>query len=176
MKTCGKCGGETRIQPISRYKIKKEQVGGMHVEVFDAVTNLVCAKCGAVLRTDIPNLPGLLAAIAVSRSTIERKLNGQEIKFMRKTMEKTAKELAASLDVTEETVSRWENDKLAISNPFERMLRVRVCRELGERTEIEWNDDDILYRMKINPVAKQPELKLCLASRRKELWRERKAA
>ena len=175
MKTCGKCGGEMRMQPISRYQIKKEQVGGMHVEIFDAVTNLVCVKCGAVLRTDIPNLPGLLAAVAVFRSTMERKLNGQEIRFLRKTMEKTAKELAAKLDVAEETVSRWENNKLAISNPFERMLRVRVCREIGERTRIDWNDDDILYRLKINPVAKLPVLELCLVSRR-ELWRERKAA
>ncbi len=175
MKTCGKCGGETRIQPIPRYQVKKELVAGMHVEVFDAVTTLVCDKCG-VLRTEIPNLPGLMAAVAVMRSNTERKLSGQEIRFMRKTMEKTAKELAAKLDTTEETVSRWENDKLVISNPFERMLRVHVCRELGDRTSVEWNDDDILYRLKINPVAKQPELMLCLASRRKELWRERKAA
>src|SRR5438445_10959589 len=122
MKTCGKCGGETRMQPITRYQIKKEQVGGMHVEVMDAVKELVCDKCG-ILRVDIPNLPGLMAAIAVSRSKHERKLNGSEIRFLRKAVEETAKEFAGHLDVTEETVSRWENDRLAISNSVERMLR-----------------------------------------------------
>jgi len=175
MKTCGNCGRETRTQPISRYQVKKELVGGMHVEVFDAVQELVCDKCG-VLRTDVPNLPGLMAAVAVMRSNSERKLCGQEIRFLRKAMDNTAKELAAHLDTTEETISRWENDKLVISNPFERMLRVRACRELGERTGINWNDNDILYRLKINPVAAHPKLKLCLVSRRRELWREQKAA
>lgn len=175
MTTCGKCGGESRMQPIARYELKKEHVGDMQVEVFDAVHQLVCNNCG-VLRTDIPNLPGLLAAVAVMRSNMERKLNGQEIRFLRKAMDKTAKELAAKLDTTEETVSRWENDRLVISNPFERMLRVLACRELGERTAVEWDDDFILYRIKINPVAPQPGIWLCLQSRRKEVYRERKAA
>jgi transcriptional regulator with XRE-family HTH domain len=175
MTTCGKCGSEARLQPISRYQLKKETVGGMHVEVFEAVQILSCEKCG-VLRTDIPNLPGLMSAVAVMRCNLEQKLNGREIRFLRKAMDNTAKELASHLDTTEETVSRWENDKQPISNPFERMLRVRVCRELGDRTGIDWNDDHILYQLKIPSVSTKPiKLGLSLA-RRKELWREKKAA
>jgi len=179
MKTCGKCGGETRIRPISRYQVKKELVGGMHIEIVDTAKNIACDKCGTVLRTDIQNLPGLMAAIAVGRAKHERKLNGQEIRFLRKAMEETAKKLAGHLDVTEETVSRWENDKLAIGNSVERMLRLRVCKVLGDKAPaIEWNDDEILYRMKINPVSTKPlELKFWLVShRRQEQWHEKKAA
>jgi DNA-binding XRE family transcriptional regulator len=155
--------------------VSKEMMGGMDVQVYDAAIATVCDNCG-VLRIDIPNVPGLISAVAVMRcATTERKLNGKEIRFVRKAMGKTAKELAALIDVTEETFSRWENDKLVISNPVERILRGRVCRELGSQTKVDWDYDDILYRLKLNPLADAPVLHLAVM-RRNELWRERKAA
>jgi len=179
MKTCGKCGGEARMQPISRYQVRKELVGGMHVELIDVVHNLVCESCGVVLRTDIPNLPGLIAAVAIGRSKADRKLSGQEIRFLRKALDETGKELAEHLDVTEETVSRWENDRLAISNSVERMLRLRVCKVLRQKAPaMDWNDDEILYRLKIIPVSAKPlAMTFWLVShKRQDQYRERKAA
>jgi DNA-binding XRE family transcriptional regulator len=167
------------MQPISRYQVRKELVGGMHVELIDVVHNLVCETCGTVLRTDIPNLPGLIAAVAIGRSKADRKLSGQEIRFLRKALDETAKELAEHLDVTEETVSRWENDRLAISNSVERMLRLRVCKVLRQKAPaMDWNDDQILYRLKIIPVGAKPLVMTfwLVSHKRQDQYREQKAA
>ena len=179
MKTCGKCGGDGRMRPIPRYQARKELMGGMHVELIDVVQTLVCDKCGTVLRTDIPDMPGLIAAVSVGRAKERIKLTGQEIRFLRKAVGLTAKELARDLDVSEETVSRWENGHLAIGNSVERILRWKVCNALQERAPaIEWDDDEILTRMEIIPVSTEP---LVMAFnrgpfKRRERWRERKAA
>ena len=179
MKTCGKCGGELRMQPIPRYQARTELMGGMHVELIDVVQALVCKKCGTVLRTDIPDMPGLVAAVAVSRAKEPIKLSGQEIRFLRKAVGLTAKELASDLDVSEETVSRWENGHLAIGNSVERILRWKVCKALQDKAPaIEWDDNEILTTMQIMPVSAEP-LVISLNRglyRRRDHWRARKAA
>jgi DNA-binding XRE family transcriptional regulator len=185
MNTCTKCRGDVHVRLVDRYEVKKELIGGMRVEVVDAVSELVCTKCGAVLRTDIPNLPSLLAAIAIARSKSEMKLNGSEIRFLRKTLGLPAKELSDALDVAEETVSRWENGHLVIGNSTERLLRWKVCSELADKApEIKWNDDDILFGLDIVSVmpAAFPEPmvfylhKASRASRHDAYWLQKKAA
>jgi len=179
MKTCEKCGGEGRMQLIPRYQARKELMGGMSIELVDVVHALICEKCGTVLRTDIPDMPGLIAAVSVGRSKEPLKLNGQEIRFLRKAIGLTARELARDLDVSEETVSRWENGHLAIGNPIERILRWKVCRALEERAPaIKWDDDEILTGMNIVPVSVQPLVMAFSRGpfKRRERWRERKAA
>jgi len=173
MKTCGKCGGESRIQPIERYQLRKELMGGMQIELRN-VQALVCEKCGDVIRVDIPDRPGLLAAVAVTRSKEGRKLNGDEIRFLRKTMELTSAQLADELKVSDETVSRWENGHLAIGSHAERILRWKTCQKLGEKAPaIEWRDNEILS-MNIVPVT-QGFLTMVfhrVPYRRREQWRE----
>lgn len=179
MATCGKCGGEGRMQPMPRYQVRKELLGGMQVDLIGVVQALVCARCGTVLRTDIPDMPGLVAAVSIGRAKEAVKLNGQEIRFLRKALGLTAKELASDLDVSEETVSRWENGHLAIGNSVERILRWKVCKTLHERAPaIHWDDDEILTRMAIVPVSTE-QLVLTFNRgpyKRRERWRERKAA
>lgn len=81
----------------------------------------------------VPDLKGLEAAMAVARAMIDHKLNGHEIRFLRKALELKAVDLAEHLDVTPETLSRWENGKDAISTNAERLLRLRVVRALREK-------------------------------------------
>lgn len=183
MDTCGKCGGELRMQPISRYEPKKEMAGGIKVVlVNDAVSGLVCQKCGNITKVDIPNLPGLIAAIAVCRSTEPTKLSGKEIRFLRRAMERTAKELAGDLDVTEETVSRWENDRLAISTATERLLRYQVCLRLGDKAPaVDFEPEHVLYGMKIRAVRDAGEEATLMfwrtpSKKREAVWKERAVA
>ncbi len=175
MKTCAECGGTVSLQRVERYELNKALVGGMHVVVNDAVDTLVCDRCNAVVREDIPDLPGLMAAVAVTRATEPLKLNGKEIRFLRKCLGDSAKALAERLDVTEETVSRWENGHLAIGNATERLLRLEVCRRLQEQAPgiAEHDDDYVLYRMKIQPVSKEPLTMEFFRTkvRRREQWR-----
>ena len=158
MDTCGKCGSEGRIQPISRHRLKKELMGSMQVELVDVVNALVCENCGATLRADIPDMPSLIAAVAVARAAKESlKLNGPEIRFLRKAIGKSAKELAQELRVTDETVSRWENGHLVMGESVERIFRWKVCDALGEKAPaIEWEPDQILTKMNIASVSAQP--------------------
>jgi DNA-binding XRE family transcriptional regulator len=131
------------------------------------------------LRTDIPDMPGLVAAVSVARAKEPTKLNGREIRFLRKAIGFTAKELASDLDVSEETVSRWENGHLAIGNSVERILRWKVCKALEEKAPaIHWDDDEIVTRMEIVPVSTRPPVMAFNRGpfKRRERWRERKAA
>ena len=179
MKTCGKCGGAGHMQSIPRYQVRKELMGSMQVELIDVVHELVCKKCKTVLRTDIPDMPGLIAAVCVTRAKEALKLNGQEIRFLRKAIGVNAKELAQDLNVSEETVSRWENGHLVIGGSVERILRWKVCKALEEKAPaIEWDDDEILTRMNLASVSAQPLVMYFQRGpfKRKEQWRERKAA
>jgi len=175
MKTCGKCGGEVRVQPIPRYQLKKELVGGIHAVLIDAVEGAVCAKCGDIVRVDVPDRPGLLATIAVARCKEGLKLTGDEIRFLRKTVGFTAIQMAEKMKVSEETISRWENAHLAMNSHAERILRWRVCQEIGvgKRSAVVWNDDEILS-MNIVPVTAKPLVLTFhrVPYRRREQWLE----
>ena len=157
MDKCAKCGGEGRMQPIDRYQPRKELMGGMQIELVNVVTALVCEKCGTTLRADIPDMPGLIAAVSVARAAKQPlKLSGPEIRFLRKAIGKSAKELAEDLRVTDETVSRWENGHLLMGEHIERIFRWTVCDELGDRTAIEWDHDEVLKKMNIVSVSARP--------------------
>jgi DNA-binding transcriptional regulator YiaG len=81
----------------------------------------------------IPDLAGLEAAIAVARVMDDFRLNGKELKFLRKAIGLKAVDLAKFLDVAPETLSRWENGKEAISTNAERVLRMRVYNGLRSK-------------------------------------------
>ena len=100
----------------------------------------------------IPDITGLEAAMAVARVMIDRKLNGKEIKFLRRSLGTKAKDLAAFLDVSPETLSRWENGMAAISINAERVLRLRVINSLRQKAlGVPAHYENILD-MKISPV------------------------
>jgi len=152
-------------------------MGGMQVVLADAVQQVICDKCGAVLRTDIPDMPGLIAAVCVVRSKEKLKLKGEEIRFLRKTAGWTATKLAQELNTAEETVSRWENGVIVIGDPNERIFRWKICRALETKAPgVIWNDNELLS-LKVTPFAADP-LVMTFHRRpvkRRELWREEAA-
>jgi DNA-binding transcriptional regulator YiaG len=99
----------------------------------------------------VPDVQALEAAIAVARVTVPDKLNGKEIRFLRKAICKKASELARFLDVTPETFSRWENDREVMSTNAERVFRLRILNSLRNSTPgVRAKVDDVL-EMKISP-------------------------
>ncbi len=107
MTKCQVCGLPTQENTADYYV---EDLTGIHVGLVNAAKIATCQSCGEETVT-IPDVEGLIAAAAVCRVMIPIKLNGAEIKFLRKVMEYSAKELSEILDVRPETFSRWENDK-----------------------------------------------------------------
>lgn len=72
----------------------------------------------------IPHPDRLMAAAALFRCTLPQRLNGQEMKFVRKSMGMSAKDWAAQLSSDPSTLSRWESGKQPISVAHEKLLRL----------------------------------------------------
>lgn len=147
---CSECNQAITEEMLSPYKTNDY---GLPLVLLKAVTQYSC-ECGTYI--EIPNEEGLITAAAVSRAIEAKKLNGTEIKFLRKAMKKTAKEMAADLDVAPETFSRWENDKLPISVTSEKLLRMLVVADLCDKVPAIDVDIKDVARMKITGMA-QPD-------------------
>jgi DNA-binding transcriptional regulator YiaG len=105
----------------------------------------------------VPDVQGLEAATAVARATVQDKLSGKEIRFLRKALCLKGTALADFLDVTGETLSRWENGKDAISTNAERILRLRVLHGLRARAPGVQADTAALLDLKFLPFRASTE-------------------
>jgi len=93
------------------------------VELIDSVTLSVDAETGEEM-VDIPDLVGLISAVVRSRVMHTKKLNGEEIKFVRNALGVRAKSVAEFLDMTPEHYSRCETDAKVMSPNSEKALRL----------------------------------------------------
>lgn len=136
---------------------------GIPLRLLDAVEEEVCEKCGKRISIAIENTVGLIAAVAISRATHPDKLAGREIRFLRKALKWSAKQLGEVLDSKPETVSRWENGRLPMTSNSEKLLRLLTCTTLAPYAPaIGYLADDIL-QMRISAVHEvQEPLRLCL--------------
>lgn len=128
---CESCGAPLISKTIGTYQ--DELLGIEKVLLLNSVENLACPHCPGVSYNLVPDIPGLIAAAAVARITISGKLTGKDIRFLRKAISLTSKELANRLGVTEEAVSRWENDKQPIGPASEKLLRLFVGFQLRDK-------------------------------------------
>jgi putative zinc finger/helix-turn-helix YgiT family protein len=85
-----------------------------------------CVHCGndEVVVPDIEELHRLIAR------TVMRKphgLSGPEVRFLRKWMGHSGRDLAAIMGVTPETVSRWETGAAPVGATADRLLRLLVA-------------------------------------------------
>jgi len=86
-----------------------------------------CPKCGnqEVL---IPRVAELHRAIALALVHKPARFLGAEVRYLRKYMGWSGVDFASRMGVNPETVSRWENEKEAISSTSDRLLRLIVVR------------------------------------------------
>lgn len=65
---------------------------------------------------------------ALAKLIVEKPLDltREEVKFLRKTLHKSSKELASLLEVSPVTVSRWESGKSKISHAYQLLLKTIV--------------------------------------------------
>ena len=82
------------------------------------------AICDVDGDVSIPHHDKLMAAAAVYRCTLPRRLNGKEMKFIRKAMNKSATDWAKHLSTDKSTLSRWESNKQPMSINAEKLLRL----------------------------------------------------
>ena len=76
----------------------------------------------------IPDINGLDRLIVHLLSKKNGSLSGSEIRFLRKHIGWSGRDLARHLDVAPATVSRWENDEQRIGPQADRLLRLLATR------------------------------------------------
>ncbi len=134
---------------------------GVKLIINNSVLMEKCLETGEETIT-IPNTRGLLAAAALTRIKIPLRLEGKEIKFIRKAMKAAAKRIAAIMEVKVETVSRWENGKQLIGPSNEKLFRFIAYYELVDvAPAIEIKHEDIA-EMRITSV-RMPEENIILS-------------
>jgi len=136
--------------------------------VLDAVTGTFCPKCGDRLGISIPDEEGLEKAAAAARILIPVRLQGYEIRFLRRAIGLLGKELADLLAVNDATVSRWENASLAMGLGHDKLLRLHVARKLGDGDDVPGVDLDLedIFNLRVPPVVDSGQLPVAMAFRR----------
>jgi len=139
MRRCKKCEG---LMEKSIRAEHTEDLGGVVVKVLNAVQVFRCANCKSEI-VAIPDSEGLQRAAAISRALNPVRLAGREVKYMRRVLDMKQTEFAEAMDLTAETVSRWENDAKGVGG-----VRHNVCGLLYKATRGRSYDPSIIARMR----------------------------
>lgn len=147
-KHCTECGQGTLHESIIPEHV--EDVGGVRVRLMQAVTQRRCTHCGET-ETIIPDMKGLVDAVAMARALEPVRLGPADLKLMRRALDMKQREFAEQMGVAPETVSRWEAGA-AISSDIEKAVRYGVCALLSERQPLFDYDPTEITRMRIPAV------------------------
>jgi putative zinc finger/helix-turn-helix YgiT family protein len=126
MRRCDKC--KTGLLQKSVKPEHIEDLGGVVVKIINAVRVFKCtnSECGDE-RTAIPESQSLVRAAAVFRALDPVRLSGKEVRFMRRALDMTQAEFAKRMDLSPETVSRWETGARGTGSASEKLLRHNLC-------------------------------------------------
>lgn len=121
---CGSADVETAL-------IELPSFSGMPSVTLINVPQTSCKGCGETVYT-IPRQGRVFAQIREKLCSLRRPLAGREIAFLRQGLKRTGTELARTLKVSNVTLSRWENDEVAINGPADGLLRALTMASLGK--------------------------------------------
>lgn len=118
--TCIECG-ETMERHIEDVPFDPALPG----IVLAGIAVFRCPKCG-YYEVEIPHLDDLHRSIALHLVRQSRRLQGAEVRFLRKWLGWSGQDFAKHMGVSAETVSRWENEREPIGATSDRLLRLMV--------------------------------------------------
>jgi DNA-binding transcriptional regulator YiaG len=133
MKTeiCNTCGGAATV--TRRDYITRDL--GIPVK-FQNIELIECPDCGSV-EPVIPNMNGLMLTLATAIVCSPQKLDGEEVRFLRKYVGKSAIEFSCFLHVDSTHLSKIENDRTEIGSRLDKLVRLLAAnmnRELMEKS------------------------------------------
>lgn len=142
-------------------KFEADDLGApFKVILHNAVTISVDPASGEVLSYKIPDLDGLLAEIVLTRVLHPLKLRGVDVKYLRKVLGLKQKEFAEKIEVTVETLSRYETGVQTISPSSEKLMRIFSLKSAAKLHKVKSCDakaavEDILDTLfdKLKPVS-----------------------
>ncbi len=122
MKTelCGNCGEMAHIV-CKDYEFKEMGVPVVlhHIGVIE------CKHCGNIDPV-IPNMDGLMHVLALGLLCKPGKLCGEEVRYLRKYVNKSAVEFSRYLHVEHTYLSKIENDRYEVGPQTDRLIRLMV--------------------------------------------------
>jgi putative transcriptional regulator len=94
-----------------------------------------CTACGEVM-PELKNIEKIHNSIAEALIKKSASLTGKEVRFLRKEMDKSAKDLAALLSVSPVTVSRWETGAEPVGIVSDKLVRMLYIQTMQERYNV----------------------------------------
>ena len=132
MKRCAACGSEGFRETTEAVDVVVPTDSGPFRVRVSGVNAVKCGRCGESFLSgpDLGRAELLAGAEAIARGLRD----GATLKFVRKALGLRAVELGELLDVSAETVSRWENGHRAAERSVWNTLADLVADRLGGRT------------------------------------------
>ena len=120
MSQCRHCGGEFGASEQVTVPLR-----ALPTVKVSGVDGNRCLSCGD-LRYRLQNMEELFRVVAGLLVHKPERLSGSEARFLRKWLGWSGQDTAEKLGFTPEHVSRWENDKVPISETADKLLRSLV--------------------------------------------------
>ncbi len=146
---CHECGTETK----STIRDHHYTACGLKNIILKKIEILVCPKCGEE-EYIICNMEGLHNCIATTVASQSARLLPKEIRLLRSWLGFSGSDFARAIDVTPESVSRWETGKEKMSLSLERFLRTLVLYRCGPFRNYELDLTKLGNISKIKPTKK----------------------
>ena len=145
MTTCPDCGGTAVTTVLPTYAT---DLGGMRVRLVNAAIRETCGACGEAT-IEVPDLDGLARAAAMVRALLPLRMTGKDVRFLRRALDMSGREFAEAMELTPETVSRWENGLRGLGGYTDKLLRHNICALLHKDTPAIVYDPADITRMRI---------------------------
>lgn len=123
---CSNCGGVAKVK-VGKYRFEES---GLKDVFLMGIELIKCQKCGNVDPV-IPAINQLMQFLVIAVAAKPCKLDGQEIRFLRKYLKMTGDQFSAVLGTDKTTVSKWENDEQDRGERADLLIRA-VVMALGE--------------------------------------------
>lgn len=159
---CEECGA---LVTIERNAVRRYDIGGLpHIELHGIEIDR-CTDCGKE-GIAIPRISQLHHALSEHFVKQQRMLAPSEIRFLRKQVGLSSMDLAKTMGVTRETISRWESGTQPMGSVADRLLRLLVVNhEPAENYAVE----DFLKEL-TNEPAPAKLLPVAMRNRRNRGW------
>jgi DNA-binding transcriptional regulator YiaG len=123
---CTACGAAAKVV---RGRYQFAECGLRHV-TLEGVETIRCAKCGND-EVIIPHMNDLMRTLSLAVVGQPFRLQGEDVRFLRKYLNMTQAEFAGLLHVHKTNLSKWENNQDKIGDQSDRLIRA-VTMALGD--------------------------------------------
>jgi putative zinc finger/helix-turn-helix YgiT family protein len=158
---CFRCGSKKTKVMYEDYQYIES---GLDNVILKDIPIVICKNCKSKMPI-IPMIESLHKTIGFALIKKTRNLSGKEIRFLRKLMGLTSLQLAIKLEVSEVTLSRWENDKESIGKPNDKLLRLLfISSTLSKTKGYKHSINDILNLKHIDDHTDQSPILIPMSS------------